>query len=115
MNHLGDFDTGSRTDAGHRHDGTGFGVVGLEAGRGKKRVERIKRERKETQPTDVSGKLRGPALCGHDGNRLGQKFGVGVAVLNRFMVWGEVPVRRRDDWEVEMTMGFGTAMTGRSG
>jgi len=50
---------------------------------------------------DVSGKRRGPALCGHDGNRLGQEFGVGVAVLNRFMVWGEVPVRRRDDWEVE--------------
>lgn len=22
-------------------------------------------------------------------------------MLNRFMVWGEVPVRRRDDWEVE--------------
>jgi hypothetical protein len=43
MNHLGDFDTGLRTDAGHRHDGTGFGVVGLEAGRGKKRVERIEK------------------------------------------------------------------------
>ncbi|KAL2123755.1 hypothetical protein VTJ04DRAFT_120 [Mycothermus thermophilus] len=49
MNHLGDFDTGSRTDAGHRHDGTGFGVVGLEAGRGKKRVERIKRERRRNR------------------------------------------------------------------